>query len=58
MESHINDSLLMNCSLKFKLIGDNSIQREKKILKSFFLYLLLCAMTAYNVVEMNTLVHF
>lgn len=53
MESHINDTVLMNCALTVKLMGDNSIQR-KKILKSFFLFLLLYAMIAYNAEEMNT----
>lgn len=36
MESHINDSVLMSCALNIKLMGDNSIQREK-ILESFIL---------------------
>lgn len=39
MESHINDSILMNCALNIKLMGDNSIQREKnpEVILSIFI---------------------
>lgn len=39
MQSHINDSVLMNCALTVKLMGDNSIQREKttEVILSIFI---------------------
>jgi len=39
MESHINDSVLMNCIFNIKLMGDNSIQREKnpEVILSIFI---------------------
>lgn len=52
MESHINDNVLMNNALNVN--GWQLISKGKNILKSFFLFLLLCGMTADSVEEMST----